>query len=75
MILLDTNVLSEVRHPRGSAVVKAWMSALDRDTTFISVVSLAEIAKGIARLPAGPWNVTAGPPGSGLSSHLMSSGL
>jgi toxin FitB len=53
MILLDTNVLSEVRHPRGSAVVKAWMAALDRDTTFVSVISLAEIAKGIAKLPAG----------------------
>ena len=52
MILLDTNVLSEARHPRGSPVVKAWMAALDRDTTFVSVITLAEIAKGIAKLPA-----------------------
>jgi|CXWL01.1.fsa_nt_gi predicted nucleic acid-binding protein len=54
MILLDTNVMSEVRHPRGAAAVKAWMSALDRDTTFISVVSVAEIAKGVHRLSPGP---------------------
>lgn len=52
MILLDTNVLSETRHPRGSPVVKAWMAALDRDTSFVSVITLAEIAKGIAKLPA-----------------------
>ena len=30
---------------------------------------------GRARLPAGPWNVTAGPPGSGLSSQATSSGF
>lgn len=54
MILLDTNVLSEVRHPRGSTAVKAWMSTLDRNTTFVSVVSIAEIAKGVARLAPSP---------------------
>jgi predicted nucleic acid-binding protein len=54
MILLDTNVLSEVRHPRGSPVVKTWMAALTRETTFVSVISLAEITKGIAKLAAGP---------------------
>ena len=30
---------------------------------------------GRARFPAGPWNVTAGPPGRGVPSRLMSSGL
>lgn len=54
MILLDTNVLSEARHPRGSQLVKAWLSALARETTFLSVVTLAEIAKGIAKLAPGP---------------------
>jgi predicted nucleic acid-binding protein len=51
MILLDTSVLSEARHPRGSPMVKAWMAELDRDTTFVSVITLAEISKGIAKLP------------------------
>lgn len=51
MILLDTNVLSEARHPKGSARVRKWVSEVDRETTFLSVISLFEIARGAAQLP------------------------
>jgi hypothetical protein len=50
--LIDTDVLSEARKPRGSAVVKQRLAAADPDDLFISVVSIGEITYGVARLPA-----------------------
>jgi len=49
--LLDTNVVSEGIRPRPDAGVVAWLAALDEDRAFISVVTLAELRHGIARLP------------------------
>lgn len=49
--LFDTNVLSEIRRPKGSERVKAFARSLDELETFISVVSIGEIMKGIALLP------------------------
>ena len=51
--LLDTCVVSEVRHPQGTAAVKEAVAALADDDTFLSVVTLGEIAGGVARLPHG----------------------
>ena len=53
MILLDTNVVSEWAAPNPSAVVRRWLNALDEDATYVSVVSIAEIARGVDRLAAG----------------------
>jgi len=51
MILLDTNVLSEIMRPKPAKKVIAW---LDRhDNYAISVVTQAEILLGLALLPAG----------------------
>lgn len=50
MILLDTNTLSEAFRAEGTEPVKAWLAQLDRATTFMSAVSIHEIAQGIARL-------------------------
>ena len=44
--LLDTCVVSEAR--RNSAAAVAWLSAVNPDAVFLSVVTLGEIAKGIA---------------------------
>lgn len=52
-VLLDTCVLSEIRHAKGDPAVKGVVAALDADALFISVLSIGEIAKGIARLEAG----------------------
>ena len=52
--LLDTNVLSEIRKPRGSPRVKAFVDSLREEDTFISVLSVGEIACGIEKLPPGP---------------------
>ncbi len=49
--LIDTNVLSELRRPQPDASVVAWVAARPPATLFISVLTLAELKKGIARLP------------------------
>ncbi|MGP4691947.1 type II toxin-antitoxin system VapC family toxin [Agrobacterium cavarae] len=52
-LLLDTNVLSEVRKPRPSEDVLMWLHELDEDRTFISIVSIAEIRRGVALMDKG----------------------
>lgn len=52
-LLLDTNVLSEVRRPVPDRRVLAWLDALDEDRVFISVISIAEIRRGIALMDDG----------------------
>jgi len=52
-LLLDTNVLSEVTRPVPDARVLKWLDRLDEDRSFISVVSLAEIRRGIALMDDG----------------------
>lgn len=52
-ILLDTNVLSEVRRPVPDPKVLAWLAGLDEDRVFISVAAIAEIRRGIALLGNG----------------------
>ncbi|ULK96039.1 type II toxin-antitoxin system VapC family toxin [Bradyrhizobium sp. I71] len=49
-LLLDTNVLSEVRRPAPSPKVLAWLDTIDEDRAFISVASIAELRRGIALL-------------------------
>ncbi len=52
-VLLDTCVLSEIRHPRGNpSVRKAVLTFRDREL-FISVITLGELTKGIALLDKG----------------------
>lgn len=53
MILLDTNVLSECMRPAPNARVLAWLDAQAPAHLFISAVTRAEIALGIALLPDG----------------------
>lgn len=52
-MLLDTNVLSEVTRPRPDAGVLTWLDTLDEDRSFISVISIAEIRRGVALMEAG----------------------
>jgi predicted nucleic acid-binding protein len=51
--LLDTNVVSEWTRPLPDEGVVAWLAEVDEDRVFISVVTLAELRHGVARLPAG----------------------
>ena len=52
-VLLDTNVLSEVRRPAPDPKVLAWLDAIDEDRAFISVASIAELRRGIALMEQG----------------------
>lgn len=53
MILLDTNVLSELLRPSSHPVVEAWVSRRAAVGLFFSAVGEAEIRYGIAIMPAG----------------------
>lgn len=48
--LLDTCVLSEVRHPNGDGDVKAAISKINDNDLRISALTIGEIAKGIGAL-------------------------
>ena len=52
-VLLDTNVLSEVRRPAPDPKVLAWLDTIDEDRAFISVASIAELRRGIALMEDG----------------------
>ena len=53
MILLDTNVLSELIRPIPASTVEAWVRAQPAATLFISAVTEAELRFGLALLPDG----------------------
>ncbi len=53
MILLDTNVISELVRPSPNLSVLAYVRALAPETTFTAAVCEAEIIYGLERLPNG----------------------
>jgi len=53
MIILDTNVLSEVLKPAPSEHVLGWLAAQEPSEVFITTVTQAEVLYGIEILPAG----------------------
>ena len=48
--LLDTNIVSEVRRSRPEPAVVRWFRRLPPGTTFLSVLTVGEIRRGIERL-------------------------
>ena len=48
--LLDTSVVSELVKPAPSAGVLAWLEKSDEDDLFLSVLTIGELEKGIAKL-------------------------
>lgn len=53
MILLDTNVISELGKPYPDPVVAAFLSRSPLEAVFTAAVCVAEIYYGLARLPVG----------------------
>jgi toxin FitB len=53
VILLDTNVISELMRPEPEANVVAWVDRLDRNNVGITAITVAEILYGIGALPDG----------------------
>lgn len=53
MIILDTNVLSEVMKPSPSARVLSWLAEHPPSRMFTTTITQAEILHGLELLPAG----------------------
>ena len=53
MIVLDTNVVSELLRPSPAKEVEAWLSAQDGAEVYFTAVGEAELRHGVAILPAG----------------------
>jgi predicted nucleic acid-binding protein len=53
MILLDTNVISELVKMEPDAAVTAYLAEIAPDTLFTAAVCEAEIRYGLARMPVG----------------------
>ncbi|HXM58764.1 MAG TPA: type II toxin-antitoxin system VapC family toxin [Candidatus Dormibacteraeota bacterium] len=51
--LLDTNVISEWTRPRPKPSVVAWLAAANEDDVFLSVVTFAELRRGVELLRDG----------------------
>lgn len=49
--LVDTNIPSELSHVRPDARVEAFLRNANKDSLFLSVMTIGEICKGIAFLP------------------------
>lgn len=47
MIVLDTNVVSELMHPRGSLVVRQWVAAQPITNLFTTTITQVEILYGL----------------------------
>ncbi|MDP3714583.1 MAG: type II toxin-antitoxin system VapC family toxin [Mycobacteriales bacterium] len=53
MIVVDTNVFSELMRSAPAPQVDDWFAAQDETRLFVTAVTLAEVSYGIERLPAG----------------------
>ena len=53
MVVLDTNVMSELMRATPSTEVLVWMDELPPRELFVTAVTEAEVRTGIAILPAG----------------------
>lgn len=53
MIVLDTNVTSELMRPAPLLVVTAWVRARNARELYTTSITMAEIRYGIERLPGG----------------------
>jgi hypothetical protein len=53
VIVLDTNVVSELMRPRANLDVVTWVDQQPADEVFLTAVTTAELRYGLARLPDG----------------------
>lgn len=51
--LLDTNAISEWVKPRPDPGIARWLDGVDEDRTYLSVITLGKLRKGVDRLANG----------------------
>lgn len=49
--ILDTNIISELISTQTNQKVIGWLKGVDAKQTFLSVITIGEIRKGIEKLP------------------------
>ena len=67
--LLDTCVISELMAKRPNQAVMQWIDSVDEDRLYLSVITIGEIRKGIAKLADSPRKLELQ---EWLSDHLLS---
>ena len=67
--LLDTCVISELMAKRPNQTVMQWIDSVDEDRLYLSVITIGEIRKGIAKLADSPRKLELQ---EWLSDHLLS---
>ncbi|MBU4609756.1 type II toxin-antitoxin system VapC family toxin [Achromobacter sp. GG226] len=58
MIVIDTNVISELWKAEPAPQVLAWMDAQMIETLYLSAITVAELRFGLAAMPAGKRRTT-----------------
>ena len=53
MIILDTNVISEMMRPNPHYKVITWLDEKDNNELYLSAIVLVELFSGVARMPDG----------------------
>ncbi len=53
MLVIDTNVASELMRPAPNPTVAAWIAGQDAEALFLTAVSEAELLYGVAIMPVG----------------------
>ena len=53
MIILDTNVISELTRPVPDSDVIAWLDSQPAEETAVTAITVAELCDGVRRLPDG----------------------
>lgn len=51
--MLDTNVVSQFMRPQAVVAVVRWLASQPNETLFLSAVTIAEVRRGVLRLPHG----------------------
>ena len=72
MIVLDTNVISELMRPQPDPRVLAWANSLDPEGAAITAMNEAEILHGLARLPDGRRKLALCESWDALAAELVS---
>lgn len=58
MIVLDTNVISELFRPHPHELARGWVDALDASTLYLTSITAAELRGGVEKLPDGVASAT-----------------
>ena len=53
MVVLDTNVVSELMHPAGDPAIASWVAERPTSSLFLTAVTEAELRFGLAIMPVG----------------------